>query len=192
MLWILAIAALGLVVCCGAVGVLTWRFGAAARNIVANMATSDPDEIRKQTAEMVDISIPDTYRPMQGMNMVVVRMVMYQTDASPDGSLMLMEMAMQQMGVDVPQQQQELRKSIEQQPANQNFQSSKSETREIEIRGEPIPFEFNEGTNAGQDQKIHMIRGVFRGKRGAVLLQLMIPDDDYDEDAVLEMLQSIK
>src|SRR5688500_11557234 len=98
LLWILGIGALCLVVCCGAEGVMAWRVGNAAKNLVANLATSDPAEIRQQTAEMVDIDIPDTYRPVQGMNMVAIRMVMYQTDAAADGSmgmLMLMEMAMQ-------------------------------------------------------------------------------------------------
>src|SRR5687767_7176147 len=98
LLWILAIAAVGLVVCCGGVGVVAWKF----RGFVAEMATSDPAEIRKQTAEMVDINIPDKYKPLQGMNMVVVRLVIYQTAPAADGSsamLMLMAMTMDQIGI---------------------------------------------------------------------------------------------
>ena len=197
-LWVFGICALCFVVCCGGAGVVAWRFGDAAKKFVTDLTTTDPDEIRRQTAAMVDIDIPDEYQPMQGMNMVAVRMVMYQTPATQDGSqgmLMLMEMAMQQFGANAKQQEQELRKSMKQQHANQGYTSSKSETREIEIRGEKVPFEFVEGTNAGtpgQEKKTHMITGVFRGKRGPVMLQLMIPDEDYDEDAVMKMLQSIK
>src|SRR5688572_29791002 len=118
LLWILGIAALCLVLCCGAVGVMAWRFGAAAKNLVANFATSDPVEIRKQTAEIVDIAIPDEYQPVTAMNMVAFRFVMYQTGlpaAGSNGMLMLMEMTMEQMGVDPDEQELELRKSMQQQ-----------------------------------------------------------------------------
>ncbi len=169
LVWVLGIGAVCLVVCCGGFGVMAWRL----KSFVADMATSDPAEIRKQTAEMVDITIPEKYTPVQGMNLVVFHMVMYQTDAAADaaadnsrGMLMLMEMTMQQFGVDQQQQEQELRKSMRQQQGNQDFKSSKSETREIEIRGEKVPFEFSEGTaeQQGQEKRIYMVSGVFPGK----------------------------
>jgi hypothetical protein len=188
LVWVLAIGAGVLVICCGGLGVMAWK----AKSFVANLASSDPVEIRRQTAEMLEITIPDTFKPMQAMNMVAVRMVMYQTGAAPGspGMLMLMEMAIPGAG-NAQQQEQQLRQSMRQQQSNQNFQASKSETREIEIRGEKVPFEFSEGTNS-QGKAMHMVGGVVRGKRGPVMLQLIIPAEEYDEEAVLQMLQSIK
>jgi hypothetical protein len=197
LLWILSILAICLLLCCGGAGILMWRFGDAAKDFMANMATSDPNEIRQQTKEMVDIEIPDNYTPIQGMNMVAFQMVMYQTDQSPDGSPgMLMLMGMSMPGANAEEQEQQLRQSMQQQRGNQNFKARKTETREIEIKGEKVPFEFSEGTSAeqaGQDKTIHMVSGVFRGNENRpVMLQLTLPDDQYDEDAVMEMLQSIK
>src|SRR5688572_15949032 len=108
LVWVLAIAAGALVLCCGGLGVVAWK----AKSFVANMASSDPVEIRRQTAEMLEITIPDTYRPLQATNLVVFRMLMYQTDAAASGAqgmLMLMEMAIQPQGVNAQQQEQQLR-----------------------------------------------------------------------------------
>jgi hypothetical protein len=188
LLWILAGGALAAVVCCGAVGVMGWRF-------MSQMATSDPAEIRRQSAEMLDMTIPPQYQPMQGMNMGIVRMIMYQTEPAADGTrgmLMLMEMGMQNLGVDAEQQKQELRKAAQQQQANQNVQQMKSETREIEIGGEQVPFQFSEATPQGQAKKMYIVNGVVEGKRGPVMVQVMLPEDQYDEAAVVQMLQSIK
>lgn len=190
LIWVLGIGAVCLVVCCGGGIFAVMRF----KDVVSNMATNDPAEIRKQTAEMIDISIPDKFRPMQGMNMVAIRMLMYQTDATASGGmgmLMLMEMPMQQMGVNAEEQEKELRKAAQQQN-NQGFAESKSETREIEIRGEKVPFQFSEGTPSGQDKPTHRVSGVVRGKRGPVMIQFTLPDDQYDEDEVIQTLESIK
>jgi hypothetical protein len=190
LLWILGIAALCLVLCCGAAGVAVWRFGETAKTFMANMSTNDPEEIRKRTAEMVDIDIPDKYRPLQAVNMVAFQLAVYQADPAPDGAsgtLTLMEMT---MGAGQEQQEEELRKSMQQQGAGQQFDVTKSETRQIEIGGETIPFEFSEATQ-GEQKKFHTVSGVFPGKRGTVMLQLVIPADEYDEAAVLQMLQSI-
>lgn len=195
---ITGVVAVCLLLCCGGGLMVAWKAADAFKTFAQNMVISDPDEIRKQTAEMVDIEIPASFQPHQGMNMVAVRFVMYETDANKDGStgmLMLMEMATQQFGVNPQQQEQELRKSMQQQQAGQGFTSSKSERREIEIRRQTVPFDFVEGTTTlapGQEKKTHMISGVFKGKRGPVMLQLMLPDEDYDEEAVMKMLQSIK
>lgn len=135
------------------------------------------------------------------MNMAIMRMIVYQTDPDQqpaEGMLMLMEMTMQKFGVDNQQQEQQLRQQMSQQTqaqrGNQNFKSSKSETREIEIRGEKIPFEFTEGVTSGQGQEktVHMVSGVFQGKKGPVMIQIVEPDEDYDEEAVVKMLESIK
>lgn len=195
LIWFLGIGAVCVVVCCGGAAIVGIRFGGAMKDFLGKMSTQDPVEIRKQTAEMLDITIPDKFKPMQGMNMVAFRMLMYQTEPTPEGSmgmLMLMEMPMQQ--ANGQQQEQELRKSMQQQQANQGFTSTKTETREIEIRGEKIPFEFGEGTHSsgGKEQKIHMVSGVVHGKRGPVMIQFTLPDEQYDEDEVIQTLQSIK
>lgn len=57
--WVLGIGAVVLVVCCGGGGVAVWQF----TQFVKNAATEDPVKIRAQTAEMVDMEIPDKYEP---------------------------------------------------------------------------------------------------------------------------------
>jgi hypothetical protein len=147
---------------------------------------------------MLDIDIPETYKPMQGMNLMAFRMVMYQTSQAEDGAsgmLTLMQMTIDQPGVTAEQQEQQLRDSMRQQQANQDFEASKSETREIEIRGEKVPFQFSEGTvdQGGQQQSMHTVSGVVTGTQDrSVMIQITVPDEAYDEQAIVEMLQSIK
>jgi hypothetical protein len=186
LLWVLGIGGLCLVACCGGAGIMAWKFG-------ANMATTDPAEVRKQTAEMVAMAIPDKYQPVTAMNMVAFRFVIYQTQpgGSAGGMLMLMEWTMQSMGVDAKQQEQELRKSMQQQQGKQGFTPTNTETREIDIGGQTVAFEFSEGTGSG-NVKMRSVSGVFRGKRGPVMLQLVVPEDEYDEEAVMQMLKSIE
>jgi hypothetical protein len=198
LLWMLGIGGLCLLLCCGGGVFVAWRLGSVAQDFVANMATSDPQEIRRQTQEMLDIDIPETYKPMQGMNLMAFRMVMYQTSQAEDGAsgmLTLMQMTIDQPGVTAEQQEQQLRDSMRQQQANQDFEASKSETREIEIRGEKVPFQFSEGTvdQGGQQQSMHTVSGVVTGTQDrSVMIQITVPDEAYDEQAIVEMLQSIK
>ena len=79
---------------------------------------------------------------------------------------------------------------MRQQQANQNVSVTETETRQIAIGGEQVPFEFSKGTSNGKD--VRMVSGVVRGKRGPVMLQLVVPEAQYDEAAVIQMLESIK
>jgi hypothetical protein len=195
---IVGIVAVCFLLCCGGAVVLGWRFANMAQSFVENMVVSDPDKIREMTSKMIDIEIPEMFDPAQGMDMVAVRFVMYQLDADDGGEsgmLMLMEMGTQQLGANPQQQEQALRQQMQQQQQYQTFKSKKSETREFEIRGEKVKFEFTEGIlddTPGSERKMHQVQGVFKGKRGPVMLQLMLPDDKYDDEEVTKMLQSIK
>src|SRR5690606_37327009 len=107
------------------------------------------------------------------------------------GMLMLMELNVPQPGMDAKQQEEELRKSMRQQHGNQDFEASKTERREIMIRGEPVPFEFSQGTRKGDaaEATVHTVSGVVRGKQGRpVMLQLTLPGDQFNEQEVIEML----
>lgn len=196
---IVGVVAVCFLLCCGGAMMLGWRFANMAQTFVENMIVTDPDKIRDMTAQMLDIEIPEMLEPKQGMDMVAVRFVVYQLDrdaGGESGMLMLMEMGTQQFGVNPQQQEQELRKNMQQQQQYQNFKSKKSEKREFEIRGEKVAFEFTEGLLDGgvpdSERKVHQIQGVFKGKRGPVMLQLMLPDDKYDEEEITKMLESIK
>jgi hypothetical protein len=197
--WILGIGGVALLLCCGGVGFGVWKVTQAAKQFIENAAIEDPVKIREQTAAMLQIEIPDKYQPKLGMNLGVFRMAIYQTEPeqpNPDDLLMLMEMT--QFGANNQQQEQQLRQSMQQQMqqqrGNQNFKSSKSETREIEIRGKKVSFEFTEGITGepGEEKTVHMVSGIVQGKTGPVMLQLVAPDENYDEAQVLKMLESIK
>jgi hypothetical protein len=179
--------------CCGGVAYIGVR-GAA---FLQQSFSEDPVVIRQRTQDMVQIDIPDSFEPEGAFDFIILRMVMYRS--SNQSALMLMEMNISMAGTPQEQRDEMLRGMRQQQqkqnaPGGANAQVNKLEstTKEIEIDGKPVEFEFIKGTQQGQNRTVRQVLGVLEGKRGAVMLMLIVPEEDYDEDAVIKMLKSIR
>ena len=67
-----------------------------------------------------------------------------------------------------------------------------SESREFEIRGEPVKFLFSEAEDPASDVAYRQITGSFPGKEGVAMLILQVPAEGYEEETFVKMIESIR
>jgi hypothetical protein len=127
---------------------------------------------------------------------VGMKWVVYQKRGNPNAILMIMETTQpMQGGASLKQQREQMLRQMQQQgqrPGNVNTDLSEesTETREFTIGGEKVPFEFIKGTSAQGPSR--QVVGVFQGRNGVIMVMLIVPESDYDEAAVVRMLESIR
>jgi len=183
---LLCVGGLFVLVCCGG-GI----YLASQMDMDVN---DDPEATKKVTAEIIDIEIPEVFEPKSSMSMnwIFFEMKLAAYEAKDNkGMLMITEIDMPMAEGD-EQQQAEMRKSMQQQNfGERSLTIIRSESREFEIRGETVKFQFAEAEDAS-DTPFRQVTGAFSGKGGAASLMLQIEEEQYDEEAVVKMLESIK
>lgn len=185
-----------LLACCGGVAFFAYRAKDVFKGIAESMS-NDPAIVRQRTGEIIHIEIPDEFVPMAtfGMPMGVVSMksVMYQRKGNPNSLLMISE-TNQPMppGQDPRQHREAMLKGMRQgqQMGNLDISAEKSEEREFTINGEKVPFEFIKGSAHGVPSR--KVTGIFAGRNGTVMFILVVAESEYDEDAVVKMIGSIR
>lgn len=188
LLALLVVVGLVCLTCCGV--------GAYFAYFVRNAVHEQPEEIRNDTAAIVEIAIPERFKPVNGMNLVLFRMVKYTTDpeGKPQvegaGELTLFEMS---AAVINEQQEQEIKQQMQKEmekKSGENLPVEKSEDREFTIRGKKCTFQF--GTFKHKDgEPWHRIQGTFPSKTGTATLVINLPDSEYDEAEIVKMIESI-
>ena len=69
---------------------------------------------------------------------------------------------------------------------------SSESTRELTILGTSVTFRFVKGKSATSQRILRKVTGSFISGKGFVALIYTIPDENYDEDAVVRMIESIR
>ncbi len=193
-----SIAGISLVLCCGGMAFVGWKF----QNVAKEMFVTDPAVVRQRTEEIIHIDIPADYTPTHAMKFdlmnVKMKQVGYQRKGSAGSMLMIMETSQPPAPGASPKEQREQMRQAMRQQARQQGQASdeineqSSETREFTINGESVPFEFIKGTAPQGGVPTRQVVGVFRGREGTVMLMLMSPESEYDEATVVKMIESIR
>jgi hypothetical protein len=174
--------------CCGGAFFFFWK----AKDALQNAVTMAPEAVRERTAQIVKIDVPPGFEPFQALDMVFMRWVLYTKGQNQEGVLMLMEFGNQMMG-NQQQQRQQMRDALRQQQRGGGMgelQAQETESREYTVKGEKVSFEFVKGTNR-QGQAMREVTGSFPTRNGVAMLMLLVPEDDYDEAAVVKMIESI-
>lgn len=176
-----------LLVCCG--GIFYFM------QSIEEQTTHVPAEVIERTKEIAQIDIPEEYEPKlaTGMNMVFFSMQVVRYErADGNGLLILGEVGVPMEDMQQAQEDQ-MQDAINQAGQNQRtLQIQKTETREFEIRGRTVPFEFAEGTLAQDGVEYRQITGMFPTEDGTGFLTLQVPEENYDEAAVVQMIESIE
>jgi hypothetical protein len=189
---------LGLVVCCGG-GTMAYFWIRAKVGDSFSMSYS-ADEVKANGEEVAHIDYPDSYKPVFSMRIsppggFSMKMIMYQVGSSNQGVLMLMET--DQPGADPKQMREQMLQQMRSQQAgaggmNTQIVAQSTETKMFEINGENVEFDFVKGTRPGDPTVFRQVTGTFGGRKGTVLLMLLVPDSEYDEEAVKKMITSIR
>ena len=181
---LLSIAGLAVLLCCG-VGLWVWSTGTFE-------VVETPEAAAETTQEIVSIEIPETFQPKQSMNMGLLgygfEMAIYETEGGEAG-LVIGEMRGLPAGNAQPEMQ--MRQALQQQDGQGELKVNRTETREFEIRGQDVRFEFAEAVDdAGKEFRI--VSGGFPTEDGQGFLLLQVPVEEYNEEVVVEMIESIK
>lgn len=175
-----------MLVCCGVFG----YFGVQLRKSM----TVDPTEVVAiRDGIITSITLPAEFQPQMGMNLTLagqgMKMAVFGETSDPNAggtALVLMQMM---IAADEAQMRQELEKSMGRQ---QKVAIESSETKTVTIDGAMVDFVFAKGTTQQGSKPLRQVTGVFPGKTGTVMLMLFVPEDKWDAQQVLGILESIK
>jgi hypothetical protein len=186
------VGGLFLLLCCGGLAIVGYKF----KEAVGNLVTTDPELIKTRTQDIVTIEVPPGFKPVQAMDMVVMRMVVYNGDGGDQSSVfMIMEFDKTMMQGNKKQQQdqmlQQMRAQQAQQGSNGDIQVEETQTREFTIAGRKTEFSFVKG-KSNDGKAVRQVTGSFPTVDGVAMLFLMVPEEKYDEAAIDRMLQSIQ
>lgn len=187
LLILLGVGGVCMLLCCGGL------FYAAKKMDFKMKVTEKKTEIIEIQKEIAEITIPDTFTPHAGMSMSVVgvnmRMAIYEQNTK-EGAIVLMSLGIPDDGmVDL---EKEFQKSMKQQNQNQReLNITKEEKREFTIKGKKVSFNFAEGTDE-DGTAFNQVTGVFPGNNGPAFLMVQVASDDYNEDEIIKMIESIK
>lgn len=156
----------------------------------------NPDRARQILAEIVDIQIPDVYQPKGTVEwnfafLMNVRGVYFERFIG-DGVLTILEVSNRVGTVE------DVRRHIRQTLLEKGgggapliVNDAETERREFAIRGEQIPFTFEIGRDPPTGRTFRIVEGVFDGKAGLVLLSVRVNEEHWNEESIVNMLQSI-
>jgi hypothetical protein len=177
--------------CCGGGLFVYFRL----KDAIENSVVLEPRLIQERTAEIAKIDIPPRFKPKRAVNALLMRWVVY--GAEPDDGSRLWLMGIDRPFVDSanPEVQKAQLLQVMQQErtasgSEPNFVAKESEQREIVVRGESTKFDFAKGT-AADGKEMRQISGSFKTPGGMGLIVLLVPEESYDEAAVVKMLESI-
>jgi len=173
-----------LALCCG----LGWYFTSQAMK-----TTEEPAEIEEIRRGIVNIDLPEDMPPSFGgeFNFGMFQMEMAGYGEQQGKFLMLMQM--QVAGLSEEEMKQQFRQQAAQQQ-NESVRITNSETRTLTIDGQPEEFVFAEGmmqTDEGETP-IRQVTGTFPSREGHGFLMLIVPEEEWNEDEVVEMIESIR
>jgi len=199
-----SIAGVCLLACCGSGIFLYFKAKDAIQNIaqnLQNLTTSDPEEIRERTADIVHIDIPEEYPPLRAFDFFFMKQILYGKEAS--GSMVMIMEINERMqggpgGPGIKQQREQMLRQLRQQQQAQNagnvnteITEESTETKEFTINGETVPFEFIKGRGAN-GVPTRQVVGMFAGRTGTIMLMIMTPESEYNEEAIVKMIGSIR
>ena len=156
----------------------------------------DPNRAAEVVAEIVDITIPETYQPQGTIEWNVayamsIRGAYYERFAG-DGLLTIVEVNSRLRS------EEDVRRHIRETLIRKGgggtpliIDDSETKKVEVEIRGGFVPFTFEIGRNPTLSENFHIVEGVFEGKSGDVLLAMRVNEDDWEEQSIIDMLNSI-
>ncbi len=189
---LLVAGGLFIVVCCG-VGIYFF----------SRASVTTPEGVRELTNEIIQIDVPDQFPPQFGVRlnffgMGGMKAVIYADDPNdPSGSqLVILELSVPDSGDDQLTKE-ELGRQLEQQGQAEQFQpkdlqDATIETRMLKVQGKEVEFEFIKGKSPDTGTVMHQVTGSFPNDNGIVVLAVQVPEDEYDEEVILKMIESIR
>jgi len=175
--------------------------GYFATGMVKEAIVEDPARIRTLTNDIVTIDIPAGLEPRMGFDAKVpVSHAPFLTAAiyaneKQKSNLILMEFQSDMFGKEGREGfQKQIEDSMERQgQRQQQFQVKESKSHETTIHAEAAKFTIAKGVDQSDNNKeLWQVMGEFKGTSGPAIFIFRAPLEDYTEEQIVEMLDSMK
>lgn len=165
---------------------------------VENSTVKDPAEIRRLTGDIVTIELPGGLEPKMGFNFQVPFTdkpgacgVVY--GSKNHASLMMFEALVPMDEDERNKAQSQIEQAMSQQGRRQkSIRIEESKAHDLEIHGKPAHFTVAKGVDTADKQEMWQVTGDFEGEKGPVMFVFTAPAEDYTEEDILKMLDSMK
>ncbi|MDB5343291.1 MAG: hypothetical protein JWP89_1668 [Schlesneria sp.] len=172
-----------MLVCGGGIGFFAYSFW-------PKIATQ-PAEVAAISKEILDLDIPEGFVPENAISMnnfmMTMRMATYR---HPDGKGDLM-LGNFQVKVGKPDQSQKPDFSGSDNKSKK-LTIGETEIKEFPVRGKQVPFRFSDAVDEESNEKYRVVEAEFGDAGVTTFLKLSVPEDSYDEEAVVKMIESIR
>ncbi len=185
------VAGLGMLVCCGGAGYLTYR----ARPKI----TEDPAEVAARTSAIIPMEIDrEKWEPVRSFEQDVMVMswsVSQWKAKEGEGAMMILGVEMPQGAADEEGAEDQIKQAFANNPEISSMPDlivDKSEERPLKILGQEVPFRFVQGKRSGADAEWREVEGKIVRGNSLIAVRVQVEADKYNEDDIVNMLQSAK
>ncbi|MGE5195074.1 MAG: hypothetical protein ACM3U2_21480 [Deltaproteobacteria bacterium] len=191
---------LGLLVCGGVAGYVAWTTTDSSAPPEDRVPPEqDPANIRDLARRIVAIDIPAGFEPINSEQSQIMNRVVFGRKGADGALLKLARIDLSQVpaGAD-PSQAAPMMLEMLQIGSQSDTTSiapdaaSPGTTRELTVLGQPATFHFLDGTLPQNGTPVKKVSGAFRTRNAHIALIYMIPKAEYDDDAFLKMIESIR
>lgn len=158
--------------------------------------TTVAEDIAQIQREIIELELPDFLEPILAQKIdnlfVTARLCVYR---HRQGRGLLRIAAVDWSGGDEKKLEQEWLEELSQLPVGDDprrLEVSQSETREITVGQQSVPFRFEEGQDLSSATRYRQVIGDFTTAAGSVRLFLQLEAEVWEEDAVIQLLNSLK
>ncbi len=185
-----------LLLCCGGGIVVSLMASKYAKNAVSQ----DPVVIAQRQSEIIELEIPESFKPQVSMDMKVpmtgqpFMMFVTYTGPSAGDTITLVGIGEFLAGQSEEQIRLQMEQSLRQQGLGSQDTTGQWEVKEKEltIAGKPTKFTFRVAKDEKGEPKRFEASGMVTGKRGPVLVTISAAPETLSEEQVDKILQSIK
>lgn len=156
---------------------------------------SDPDTAVALTREILPVQVPETLSPQGVIRwdlwMMLKMQGAYYTLDTGEGELSFLEV--DSRFIDNAQFRNHILTSLREHGAGGGFNLAvrSAETREFEIGGQNVPFQFLAADDRTTGSKRRLVDGIVDGVSGPVLISLWVDEEYWDPQMVEQMIDSI-
>ena len=160
--------------------------------------TLDPMVVKNIAAAIVDFDLPPNFESIEGKRNATKRWVVF-GKRTEDAALLKLAGVDREVMAAVASDN-EIRDQMLQMAENENGRTDTglkkprqtTEQRELTVLGKKAVFEFKHGRRAMDNTPVCKILGVFETPTGTAALVYMLPESEFDEEAIVHMIESIR
>lgn len=198
------IAGIGILFCSGVAGYVAWQDRGrprAAAEQKDNNPAPDIEGALSLLRKIADIDVPAGFEPLDMENMRPMRKITFGRKGGDDGAflkLASLEAPVMRPGEPAPEGTGHMVQQMLEMGAGQTstilerVPASEGTTHELNVLGKLVPFQFVKGPLASNKKVVWKVSGSFSAGRGPIALIYTIPEDEFDEEAVVRMIESIR